>query len=220
MHSIQAMLDYRTIAMLLSKDRVHYRREDTFLPVRFVYSETIYPPAPIGPIDGYQEAVQVVQQEWREGAHYAKVLGFLETALQGVRITNMVAFACSSLIRQGQINEVSVHQHSLALLLRDHCQGGRCYTQDPAFSWADESLLPSMGFSVMGDGEGFLEVQETGAVLALAPNIPVRQILADIVWPTVLVFTQTSAWFDSQERRFGFFFFSPPLSLIPITASR
>lgn len=62
-----------------------------------------------------------------------------------------------------------------------------CYAQDPAYDAVDCELLATIGFTVLDDPKGFLEVDANTLVLSVSPNVPVKQIVADVQWPAAMV---------------------------------
>ncbi|KAL4734044.1 hypothetical protein BDV11DRAFT_213192 [Aspergillus similis] len=63
----------------------------------------------------------------------------------------------------------------------------KCYAQDPAYSEADWSLLRSIGIEPLDDPKGFLEIDEETLVFSVSPNVPVKQIVADVQWPGAMI---------------------------------
>ncbi|KAL4749848.1 hypothetical protein BDW72DRAFT_213825 [Aspergillus terricola var. indicus] len=63
----------------------------------------------------------------------------------------------------------------------------KCYAQDPAYSEADWSLLRSIGIQPLDDPKGFLEIDEETLVFSVSPNVPVKQIVADVQWPGAMI---------------------------------
>ncbi|KAK4232727.1 hypothetical protein C8A03DRAFT_48470 [Achaetomium macrosporum] len=91
-------------------------------------------------------------------------------------------------------------QHILALTVRDLLAssyttarqgegicGIKCYAQDPIYTPVDRQVLGEAGFTILDDPRAFLEVDESSVVIAIAPDIPVRQIVADIARPAIMI---------------------------------
>ena len=155
------------------------------------------------PAERAQAALDAGIAEWEASEEYR---GFRAT-LAGValpKITKIVAFANSTLSMGGEFRTCSTQQHALMLTLRDvivasrrsnNAQGQapgpdekiQCFAQDPMYSDADKEVLLKAGIAVLDDPRGFLEVDDDTAVLCFSPNIPVRQIVADIARPAVLI---------------------------------
>ncbi|KAK7226980.1 hypothetical protein V2G26_014983 [Clonostachys chloroleuca] len=65
----------------------------------------------------------------------------------------------------------------------------KVYTQDPAYTDAEKQILRDFGIEVLGGSGalGFTYVDSDTLVFSIAPNIPVRQIVADIARPAAMV---------------------------------
>ncbi|PGG96705.1 hypothetical protein AJ79_09475 [Helicocarpus griseus UAMH5409] len=94
----------------------------------------------------------------------------------------------------------SYFQHALLLTLRDvllQIKGEensndstdklRCFVQDPSYQDVDDQVLKKSGITILEDPDGFLETDDSTAVLSFAPNVPVRQIVCDIARPALII---------------------------------
>jgi hypothetical protein len=63
----------------------------------------------------------------------------------------------------------------------------RCFAQDPAYDEVDIALLRSIGITPLDDPKGFLAVDESTLVFCVSPNVPVKQIIADVQWPAAMI---------------------------------
>ncbi|CAH0041332.1 unnamed protein product [Clonostachys rhizophaga] len=65
----------------------------------------------------------------------------------------------------------------------------KVYTQDPAYTDSEKQVLRDHGIEVVGGSGalGFTYVDSDALVFSIAPNIPVRQIVADIARPAAMV---------------------------------
>ncbi|KAL4816063.1 hypothetical protein BDW67DRAFT_185204 [Aspergillus spinulosporus] len=75
----------------------------------------------------------------------------------------------------------------------------KCYAQDPAYSEADWSLLRSIGIQPLDDPKGFLEIDEETLVFSVSPNVPVKQIVADVQWPGAMIWNTVAE--EEREAR-------------------
>jgi hypothetical protein len=75
----------------------------------------------------------------------------------------------------------------------------KCYAQDPAYSEADLSLLHSIGIQPLDDPKGFLEIDEETLVFSVSPNVPVKQIVADVQWPGAMIWNTVAE--EEREAR-------------------
>ena len=63
----------------------------------------------------------------------------------------------------------------------------RCYAQDPIYTSIDKQVLRDVGITVVDNPKGFLEVDEASVVFCSYPNIPIRQVVADIARPALII---------------------------------
>lgn len=66
----------------------------------------------------------------------------------------------------------------------------QCYAQAPVYTEADKQVLAHEGITVLDDPKGFLELDEQTAVFSVGPQVPVRQITADLTRPAMMVWQQ------------------------------
>lgn len=118
-------------------------------------------------------------------------------------INKIVALSCSSMtwVDDDEAAKMpSIAQHILALKVRDFLATSygsdaseiQCYAQDPIYTPVDEQVLSSQGFVVVDDPRAFLEIDEASVVICLSPDIPVRQIIADISRPAMLFWNRVT----------------------------
>ncbi|KAF1964089.1 hypothetical protein BU23DRAFT_370860, partial [Bimuria novae-zelandiae CBS 107.79] len=96
----------------------------------------------------------------------------------------------------------AAYQHALLLTLQEvlwekekksivECSGqsggGIIYAQDPGYTPVDELILGEHGITVVGNPKGFLEVDDWTAVVSCAPSVPVKQIIADLAQPGIMI---------------------------------
>jgi hypothetical protein len=81
-----------------------------------------------------------------------------------------------------------------------------CYSQDPDYTDPDIELLKRLGVIPLQDPRGFIEVDENTLVYTVAPDVPVRQIVADLQWPAALICNTIRA---KEE--------DPPVKSMPMT---
>ncbi|KAK4041295.1 hypothetical protein C8A01DRAFT_14948 [Parachaetomium inaequale] len=127
--------------------------------------------------------------------------------LPGV-IDKVVAFGCGSMAAADRESEKRVGvQHALvlsvrhALLARANRRRAygwaavgevRCYAQDAGYQPTDRGGLAEVGITVLEDPRGLLEVDSTSVVVSFAPDLPLRQIVADIARPAALIWPRVT----------------------------
>lgn len=147
--------------------------------------------------DTVQAHLDLSITKWEETDDCKRLRAVFETvALPSV--TKIVAFACGSMVLRPETLDMkatnSYYQHALILTVRDALQRGRssmapirCFAQDPIYTATDKLFLARAGITVLEDPRGFLEVDHETVVMSFRPAIPVRQIVADIAWPAILI---------------------------------
>ncbi|KGO77606.1 hypothetical protein PITC_074130 [Penicillium italicum] len=124
------------------------------------------------------------------------------SAAGGHRINKIVGFACGSLSRPG--TPKAAFQHALLATAKKWLDGkmmaeqgdgkkSSCYMQDPQYTPVDREILNSIGFQQVDDPDGFLKVDEQSIVLSMAPNVPVKHIIADIARPAIVIWLKVEA---------------------------
>ncbi|KAJ4292217.1 hypothetical protein N0V88_005848 [Collariella sp. IMI 366227] len=172
---------------------------------------------PLPDVETLRAQFQAEQLYWEGSKCFAKLKIMFDVDQGGVRIpqgTNkVVAFACSTMTWpekaddengegseevEGKGRDPPMAQHVLMLAMRELVQGAaeeagkkslevKCYAQDPMYTPVDKQVLGEVGITVLDDPRGFLEVDDNSVVISISPNIPVKQIVADIARPAVVI---------------------------------
>ncbi|KAK4154071.1 hypothetical protein C8A00DRAFT_33174 [Chaetomidium leptoderma] len=150
---------------------------------------------PIRPAPETRAILQQEKAKWDVGAACRELVA----TLQGVadagrlpRVDKVVAFACHRPSVVERAERVAA-EHALVLSIRDFfarhspTMTVQCYAQDPVYEDVDRKVLGELGMMVLDNPCGFLEVDESAAVFSLAPEIAVRQIVADIARPALMI---------------------------------
>jgi hypothetical protein len=136
-------------------------------------------------------------EKWLYGGGFHAINKLLvDYASAARKIRKIVAFALGSLrynVVNGSLNVARpATQHAMVLgiasVLREtHGREIKCYLQDPIYNSVDKEFLESKGFTILQDPKGFLEVDEETLVVSISPNVPVKQIIADMPWPAAMI---------------------------------
>jgi hypothetical protein len=167
---------------------------------------------PVRPREEVEEFFETNRQKWETSAHCKQLRSILASANMPNEIKKIVAFACgkisfkpATMIYTHAI-ERSASQHALILTMRDALgaklgdpSGIACYAQDPAYSEIDKSVLEQYGIRILNDPEGFLEVDDETIVLSFSPSVPVRQVVADIARPAVMIWDRIMVEEEGDE---------------------
>ena len=162
--------------------------------IRQISTNEFVPCPNIGPVEQVQKTLDAGIKAWKASKEFRRLRSGLETTMLP-KITKIIAFGNSTMAASNDIAHSSSQQHALMLTVRDIVDRRRtagqpklkCFAQDPMYSEADKQVIRKLGITVLGDPRAFLEVDDGTVVLSFYPNFPVRQIIADIARPAVMI---------------------------------
>ncbi|KAK3291385.1 uncharacterized protein B0H64DRAFT_47656 [Chaetomium fimeti] len=164
------------------------------VPVLLATGEVV-PEAPIRPAPETRAILQQEKAKWDASAACRKLTATLQGMADAGRLPHVdkvVAFACNRPSVVERAERVAA-EHAVVLSIRDFFARRsptttvQCYAQDPLYEDVDREVLGELGMTVLEHPRGFLEVDESAVVFAQAPGVAVRQIVADIARPAVMV---------------------------------
>lgn len=155
------------------------------------------------PISSRAEVVQMFREStksWEQSATCQQLTKTLRDVDLSCEVTKVVGFACGDIsFSDVPVDRAqrSASQHALLLTLRNvlqeknktHKSNILCYAQDPIYNTVDKTVLGNFGINVVDDPEGFLQVDNSSVVFSCAPNIPVKQVVADLARPAILIWS-------------------------------
>ncbi|KAL2864362.1 SRR1 family protein [Aspergillus lucknowensis] len=77
----------------------------------------------------------------------------------------------------------------------------KCYAQDPAYTDIDTDILRSIGITPLDDPKGFLGIDADTLVFSVSPNVPVKQVVADVCWPAAMIWNTVTPEEREEEKR-------------------
>ncbi|KAJ4289285.1 battenin CLN3 protein [Collariella sp. IMI 366227] len=158
-------------------------------------------------VEDAQETFDAGVKAWDGSEECKTLLAFLDnTPLP--KVTNVVAFACSTISGERDRRLRAIYQHAPALILREFFNDRRergqpevkILAQDSIYCKTDVATLQRVGITVLGDPEVFLEVDDESVVISFYPNVPTRQIIADIIKPAIMIWNWVSSEAEAAER--------------------
>jgi hypothetical protein len=174
-------------------------------------TKTPIPKPPSRSQDEVEQFFRLNRHAWEASEQCGQLQSIiLKTTLPHVK--KIVAFACGEMAYydKGAWISRSAYQHALIITLRNilgELQGSvnniECYAQEPSYTDVDREVLKRSGITVLDDPQGFLEVDDSTVVLSFAPNIPVRQIIADIAQPAMMVWNKIMFFEDEITKSSG-----------------
>jgi hypothetical protein len=148
------------------------------------------------PLHEVQEAFDRQREVWQTSEACEALQTQLTTLSLSRPITKIVCFGLGTLGRLNTRSADRSHtQHAAVATMVQALkarQGKRneeikCFAQDPAYDEVDMALLRSIGITPLDDPKGFLAVDESTLVFCVSPNVPVKQIIADVQWPAAMI---------------------------------
>jgi hypothetical protein len=208
-------LEYRSIEGLLATQAAHYSPVcQAYLPVHVIHSTEVRNAQTNELVELWlavdyatvKRRFEEAKQSLEASEHFAQLKSTLASVAVPPGIDKIVALACSTITwADNGDNMRSMAQHILALMIRDllasgsstsadgeSARGIKCYAQDPIYTPVDEEVLSEAGFTIVDDPRAFLEIDEASVVISIAPNIPVRQIVADIARPAIMIWDEAT----------------------------
>ncbi|KAI1345893.1 hypothetical protein F5Y01DRAFT_320293 [Xylaria sp. FL0043] len=106
----------------------------------------------------------------------------------------------------------SIIQHALVSAIRSNLlqrgimsASSKLYVQDRSYTQVDRSVLSSTGFKVVSDPDAFLMLDDSSVLVSIDPCIPVKQIVADICRPAIIIWNKAR----NDEDSLGFYCTDP-----------
>lgn len=219
------MVDYQTYQHLIAAntDLSRFASKVAYCPLRIHYlardrdNTTLeFFSRPGGQsLEATQEAFDAGIKTWEDSEECKRITAALMASTIPDRITKVVAFACCTMSGD-EVYEHSITQHALILTIKSVLQKKHpaayeeisCYAQDPVYSDVDRAILEGAGIRILEDPHGFLEVDDSSVVISFAPNVPVRQIVADVSRPAIMIWNKVNpeeemleSWSKKWEER-------------------
>ncbi|RFU24346.1 hypothetical protein B7463_g11992, partial [Scytalidium lignicola] len=160
---------------------------------------------PTSDLDQVKRTFTHYNQEWMKSETCTSLRK--QFAASTVYINKMVCFALGSpsWMDNQRIEARCYTQHAAVqtiaeVLAAKNGTSISCFAQDPEYSDVDKEFLRSIGITPVEDPKGFLEVDDRTLVISISPNVPVKQIVADVQWPAAMMWnTVTSEEIEEKK---------------------
>ncbi|OGM49605.1 pyruvate decarboxylase [Aspergillus bombycis] len=174
-------------------------------------------------VQAIEESFTTCIQTWEASESYKQLQKIVESRENLPPITKIVALALGTMQPRSTENwdHRPEYQHALILTLHrivSNCQGEtadkiECFAQDPAYTVIDKSILERYDVTILDDPDAFVEIDDSTIVLTFAPDVPVRQIVADIARPAMMIWNtcEDEIWLHNGREQFMTDPFSPRL---------
>jgi hypothetical protein len=161
-------------------------------PIRLLGDDPEYKKPPAPPAEDFS-TYKAIEQQWRTSQHYERLQEVLATIEVPFTLTKVIALALGPLVLGSQVCKRHILQHALVSALHSTLvQRGilsvlsERYVQDPAYTQRDRDILRAAGLTVLGDPQAFLELDESSVLVCINPEVPVKDIVADICRPGII----------------------------------
>ncbi|KAF7181200.1 hypothetical protein CNMCM7691_000329 [Aspergillus felis] len=153
-------------------------------------------PEPLGNLNSGLEFLETTLRDWEGSEAWRDIKSSLSSLDLNIKIAKVIGMACGTFTPTLDFpgSRRSAVQHALLLTLKSFLQESNlgtgevaCYVQDPGYSKTDRLVLEKSDIKALEDPEGFLEMDDASLVFSCAPNICVKEIVADIVRPSILI---------------------------------
>ncbi|KAF7114419.1 hypothetical protein CNMCM5793_008723 [Aspergillus hiratsukae] len=153
-------------------------------------------PETAGNLDSGVEYLRTNLRDWEGSGAWKDIRCTLSSLNLSCKIAKVIGMACGTFTPtlESRGCRRSAVQHAFLLTLKSFLQesnlGTRevaCYAQDPGYSKTYELVLEKSNIKVLEDPEGFLGMDDVSLVFSCGPNICVKEIVADIARPLVLI---------------------------------
>ncbi|KAI0101991.1 hypothetical protein GGR51DRAFT_528217 [Nemania sp. FL0031] len=133
---------------------------------------------------------QTIIQQWKTSQHFEQVQDILTSVEVPFVITKVIGLGLGPLVIKSHVFDRCVVQHALISVLRQNFSISSAYVQDPAYTSRDKNILHLAGLPVLEDPQGLLELDEYSILVAISPNLPIKDIVADICRPGIIIWNR------------------------------
>jgi hypothetical protein len=162
-------------------------------------------PWPTQPLEKVAETFQKHAQDWRETEVAKKLVQILTTHAATHQITKIAGLALGPISHHYEKSPRCYIQHALLLTLRkwladqEKTEDVVCYAQDPCYRSVDRDVLKEHGVEVIDDPRAWLEIDDESIVFSVSPNVPVKEIVADIARPAIVIWERVG-FMDGDQK--------------------
>ncbi|KAI0827808.1 hypothetical protein F5Y06DRAFT_291079 [Hypoxylon sp. FL0890] len=148
-----------------------------------------------------------VKQEWERSPECDWLKRKLATVIGGRKITKVMCFALGSL-DHSRVHEKKKQliQHMFALTVATAARaatGGdvELFAQEPWYTQPAKDVLKKAGFSIIGEhgAGGLAKIDDHSIVFSCCPAFPIRQIIADLARPAIIIGTWHESIFTDKK---------------------
>jgi SRR1 len=158
---------------------------------------------PESTVDATRDLFQAVSAEWAASQQCKDLVRVFES-VEFPDVKQILAFACGSITAQPaalrrKATRRSMYQHALLITvckllnIKQYDKNPHpisAWAQDPVYSPIDAKVLGESGVKLLENPDGFLQLDNSTAVLSFSPNVPVKQIVTELCRPAVMLWNE------------------------------
>ncbi|KAI0415535.1 hypothetical protein F5X98DRAFT_213444 [Xylaria grammica] len=196
------IISYNSIEYLTTKRDVRsFSPETAYLPMIITACTREIDPYPydenelyVSSTEELREAFHEIERKWKMSEYYEQLQATLAAIKTPFVLDKVIGVALGPLIIRTLVNRHSIIQHALisviySILLQRGVlsASSKRYIQDPVYTQRDKDVLFPAGFTVLDDPQAFLTLDNSSVLVSIDPDIPVKQIVADICRPGIII---------------------------------
>lgn len=147
--------------------------------------------------------------EWERDVYFSQLWAIVDAVRLPPNTAKIVGFGCGTVPVPSilsMVRSTDSVQTALMGMFRDRLRAENgydvpCFVQDRGYQNIGMEAHPMEIVQILDDPGGFLQVDETTIVIAIRPDIPVRQIITDIARPAVMIWRPIDN-FDPETERY------------------
>ncbi|KAI0969631.1 hypothetical protein F4678DRAFT_473820 [Xylaria arbuscula] len=144
--------------------------------------------------EGLREAFCDIEQKWKMSETYEQLQAALAAVKTDFVLDKVIGVALGPPVLITQVNHHSIIQHALitaihSILLQTGVlsASSKRFVQDPIYTQQEKDVLCSAGFTVLEGPQAFLTLDNSSILVSISPNVPVKQIVADLCRPGIII---------------------------------
>ncbi|KAK2749836.1 hypothetical protein FQN57_005250 [Myotisia sp. PD_48] len=165
---------------------------------------------PTLPTKQVQENLSTTLEYWKSSEAYTELKSVLTSNWSSLKVNKIATFGLGSPSIGGKdtadatkdtprdrSRARSLYQHSLIIALHMLISGLsnhgdiKCLAQEPKYTDVDKEVLQEFGVTIVDDPYGFLEADETTAIVSIAPHAPIKEIVTELAHPAVMIWNKS-----------------------------
>ncbi|KAI0514522.1 hypothetical protein F5B22DRAFT_647562 [Xylaria bambusicola] len=163
----------------------------------------------VSSVDGLCGVFSGIRRVWIRREFCNELRAVLNAVKPPAVLNKIFGVALGSLCAGTKLQHRAIYQHALiptiqSILLQRRVVSVSCkrYVQDPAYTQRDKDVLSHQGLEVLDDPHAFLALDGSSVLVSICPTISVKQIVADICRPGIIIWARFPYQLMDDDRTF------------------